>query len=796
MSSLVKSPAKVGSSAMRGRVPDAKRRLSESEIANICSVIPPVTAACQSIADHNFAEIRAQMEMQLREIEVKPSKIQTLKAILYNRCMRAQIQPGDTVGLQAAEAISQPTMQMVMNTFHKAGSTEVGNSGLQVISELLNLSKVRKASRAEIHFRNTELSFRDALYLSKAFVAPSVKSLLTDEIMGVSFRMRTVDSADPSHYALFEAFSGVRIPAPTADVPVPYLRLSFDTYRLFEARVSMSDIAMSFQGSSVLCVPSSTSEAILDIFSTAVIPGPSTAEPVRGSAKAGAVKAPAPPLDRRRVVAEALAAVREAKEKETPENTTLEEIARAVPHLTSPTSGFFESSEGAITAKNAPLLFLQTFIAPRIANETFVVSSRVAQKPLAALIPAGSVAPDNTGTSLFRRAEIITTSVSTIMRGATKVDDHTWRIWLDSTKILSLRVPREKAVRLIKAVFPEADVRPELDLYRGSEYIEVRFPVPHPENPHKQITERYSTAAKNHKEELRDALLELARNRDRRALQAQMLKPRPDVVIHGEYVHIRARNVFINTQISVLSRLVTHPAINGRSTITNNFYDIAEVRGIEAARAYVLQEIVEVIANTGSKINPRHMQLVVDVMTSSGSLMPFTPRGSVLRQQNGAYSDSSFDRAPEAFRRSAIIGAPEAVSATSASILLGTVPTFGTGTFRIIAPGGYVPPAYLTAALAEASQSPTVRTLADAPINVASLSMTDSRLTENEAATLVGTSTHAPPYAMDALYDAGFQPSGGILQFNPNVHPPRGVDATYGTLSDREALGLFSNFPF
>lgn len=704
--------------------------------------------------------------------------------------MRAQVQIGDPVGLQAAEAISQPTMQMVMNNFHKAGSTEVGNSGMQVISELLNLRKMRKASRAEVHFRKTDLSFRDALYLSKAFVAPSVKSLLSDNILGISFRVRAYGEPAPSHYALYEAFTGSKIPSPTPELPVPYLRLSFDSYRLFEARVSTSDVALSLI-EHVVCVPSPTSEAYVDIYSTIPLP---TVESTGTVATASGAKSASSLKSKRQGVLSAIAAARVARasaEDETPQRKDLEDISRVIPALTSATGTFLgHKSEQAVNQANAPLLFLQTFVVPKIANETFVVTSRVAQRPLASLVPSGTGTgiANSGGISLFRRAEVIVTPVTSIMRGATKTLDSAgarWRIWLDDSKILSLRVPREKAVDLCRARFPEASVRLVEGVSGLNTHVELVFSEPHVSDPFDEIKKEFNKSSDQHKDELRDSLSKMVGINDRRALLARFLKPRPPIVVHGEYVHVCARNTIANVQGATLSRLITHPAINGRTTITNNFYEIATVRGIEAARSYILQEIITVVENTGSHINPRHIELIVDVMTSSGTLMPFTPRGSTLRQQNGAYSDSSFDQAPQAFLRSAVIGAPEPVTATSAAILLGTVPTFGTGTFRIIPPGGYMPPEYMTDALAEAAKITTHAAFrgsaakADEPF--ASLStLLDSRLTDGEATSI----------QQETSAEAVWEPIDGALGFNPNIWPPTGPDATYGTLSNREALSI------
>jgi hypothetical protein len=107
---------------------------------------------------------------------------------------------------------------------------------------------------------------------------------------------------------------------------------------------------------------------------------------------------------------------------------------------------------------------------------------------------------------------------------------------------------------------------------------------------------------------------------------------------------------------------------------------------------------------------------------------------------------------------------------------------FGTGTFRVVAPGGYSPPEYLSNALDEATRVPTAYKVESRPDNRASLStLRDSRLTADEAGYI----------HREAEDEGGWDAAvAGMLGFNPNVWPPVGADATYGTLSDREALGL------
>jgi hypothetical protein len=107
------------------------------------------------------------------------------------------------------------------------------------------------------------------------------------------------------------------------------------------------------------------------------------------------------------------------------------------------------------------------------------------------------------------------------------------------------------------------------------------------------------------------------------------------------------------------------------------------------ARATVMRELYDLVRGTGSTVNPRHIQCIADVMAGpgNGTLMPFTARGNI-RQQYGAFSDSSFEQAVPAFKRSAASSMPEPVSATSTGILIGAMQTFGTGSYRVFRTGG------------------------------------------------------------------------------------------------------------
>ena len=56
---------------------------------------------------------------------------------------KAMVEPGEMVGVIAAQSVGEPTTQMTLNTKHFAGiaSKGTGNMGVPRIKELLNFSK-------------------------------------------------------------------------------------------------------------------------------------------------------------------------------------------------------------------------------------------------------------------------------------------------------------------------------------------------------------------------------------------------------------------------------------------------------------------------------------------------------------------------------------------------------------------------------------------------------------------------------------------------------------------------------
>jgi DNA-directed RNA polymerase II subunit RPB1 len=132
-----------------------------------------------------------------------------------------------------------------------------------------------------------------------------------------------------------------------------------------------------------------------------------------------------------------------------------------------------------------------------------------------------------------------------------------------------------------------------------------------------------------------------------------------------------------------LKQVMAHSDVRSEWTYSNNCTEILEVLGIEAARASVLKEIRHVIERDGSYVNYRHLAMLVDVMTSRGSLMSITRHG-INRTEGSALMHCSFEETVEILVDAASVGSIDQCTGVAENIILGQVAPLGTGAFEVM----------------------------------------------------------------------------------------------------------------
>ena len=119
--------------------------------------------------------------------------------------------------------------------------------------------------------------------------------------------------------------------------------------------------------------------------------------------------------------------------------------------------------------------------------------------------------------------------------------------------------------------------------------------------------------------------------------------------------------------------LLALPTVDETRTISNNVWDIHEVFGVEAAKAFLVEEFMSVMEG----INPCHTQLLVDRMTYGGGISSITRY--TMKKESGPFGRASFEETMDNFLNAAARGEVEPALGVSASIICGKRANMGTG---------------------------------------------------------------------------------------------------------------------
>ncbi len=128
--------------------------------------------------------------------------------------------------------------------------------------------------------------------------------------------------------------------------------------------------------------------------------------------------------------------------------------------------------------------------------------------------------------------------------------------------------------------------------------------------------------------------------------------------------------------------------IEATRTYSNHMWEIYEILGIEATREYLIAEFITVIS-TDSYINVRHIQLLVDIMTFSGSITSIS-RFGIQRNQSGPITKATFEETLDNFLKAGLYGETETTLGVSSAIVCGKPSIIGTGLCNLLYDSGAI----------------------------------------------------------------------------------------------------------
>lgn len=163
-----------------------------------------------------------------------------------------------------------------------------------------------------------------------------------------------------------------------------------------------------------------------------------------------------------------------------------------------------------------------------------------------------------------------------------------------------------------------------------------------------------------------------------------MVRTHERVIVDGSTGALqRSKEWMADTDGTNLRTVLTLPFVNQQKTISNDIHEVLEVLGIEAAQHILVEELRTVLSFDGSYVNERHLQLLGDVMTLSGTLTAMT-RHSMHKLGGSTYHHASFEETQDVLIQAAAFGMYDHISGVTENLMMGQLMPGGTGACDVI----------------------------------------------------------------------------------------------------------------
>ncbi len=134
----------------------------------------------------------------------------------------------------------------------------------------------------------------------------------------------------------------------------------------------------------------------------------------------------------------------------------------------------------------------------------------------------------------------------------------------------------------------------------------------------------------------------------------------------------------IITAGSNMKEILAIDYVDSERTTTNNIQEVADVLGVEAARAMIINEITKVIETQGLNVDVRHIMLAADTMCLTGEVKGITRYG-VVGEKASVLARASFETPIRHIIQASLIGEEDHLNSVIENVMLNQPVPVGTG---------------------------------------------------------------------------------------------------------------------
>ncbi|HEV8359767.1 MAG TPA: DNA-directed RNA polymerase subunit A'' [Candidatus Thermoplasmatota archaeon] len=139
----------------------------------------------------------------------------------------------------------------------------------------------------------------------------------------------------------------------------------------------------------------------------------------------------------------------------------------------------------------------------------------------------------------------------------------------------------------------------------------------------------------------------------------------------------------IYTEGSNLAKVMQIHGVDTAKTTTNNFREIWEVLGIEAARKAIMNEAHKTLSEQGLTVDVRHLMLVSDVMTVDGTIRAIGRHG-ISGEKSSVLARAAFEITVNHLLEAGVVGEVDPLEGVAENIIVGQPVQLGTGAVQLV----------------------------------------------------------------------------------------------------------------
>lgn len=167
----------------------------------------------------------------------------------------------------------------------------------------------------------------------------------------------------------------------------------------------------------------------------------------------------------------------------------------------------------------------------------------------------------------------------------------------------------------------------------------------------------------------------------KRTLPALLISGHPDATRAIIKKHDTTLEYTVKVEGYGLKACMATEGVVGTSTTTNSILEVRDVLGIEAARSTIIAEIRTVMADMD--VDPRHIQLLADVMTYRGDVLGIT-RFGLAKMSGSVLQLASFEKTADHLFDAAAGFKSDPIEGVSECIIMGQTMKLGTGGLGVV----------------------------------------------------------------------------------------------------------------